>query len=126
MILLPRAFGTVKAPPLMSVPGAAVVRVEMWQMSHPIEWKSEAPAWALAVAAKTVSREGALVARMKRANASMSPSGSSPQFCDGLAVHGWLSGTASHRVVNSCRLSRLVIPISFRYAPEANVNRLAS
>src|SRR6266436_7984540 len=99
MILLPRAAGTVNAPPLMSVPAGAVVRLVMWQMSQPTAWKSEPPVWASEVAASLVSREGTLLALMNWAKASMSLSGSSPQTTFGLLLHGVLSETSSHRAL---------------------------
>src|SRR6266571_147950 len=114
MILLPRAGGTVNAPPLIRVPGGAVVSDCMWQMSQPTEWKSEAPTCASLVDANLASREGAFVALMNRAKASMSLSGSSPQTTLGLLLQRVVSGTSSHKVVTSLVLNLLVIPISFR------------
>src|SRR5262252_9206193 len=130
MILLPSAAGTVNAPPLMTVPGAAVVIDATWQVVQPIESNEFAPAFASAVAASAASRGGAFVERMKAANSSMSPSLSSPQVPDEF-THGVLSGTLSNAAtelpidVFSVLTSRLVIPISFKYASPANDSRLA-
>src|SRR5215471_5093592 len=77
MILLPRAAGTVNAPPLITVPAGEVVIDVTWQMLQPIALKRDAPVWASDVAASAVSRGGALSARMKRAKTSMSLSVSS-------------------------------------------------
>src|SRR5438093_1153251 len=134
MILLPSAAPTVKAPPLMTVPTAAVVIDDVWQMLHPIWLNRLAPAMAAAVAAGAVSRGGALVARMKLANAKMSSSASSPQVPAGGLLQAVLSGVGSNPLpkptnlpsdVFSTRLNLLVIPISFRYASEENDTRLA-
>ena len=93
--------------PLIALPAAAVVRVRTWQVAQPILSNSADPARAAAVRASSVSRAGALVARMKRANRSMS---SSP------VESGVLLGSATvlQSVVTSSGNSRLVIPISFR------------
>src|SRR5229473_3542244 len=95
MILLPRAAGTVNAPPLISVPVGAVVIEAMWQISQPTAWKREAPTCASLVAARAASRDGALLALMNRANASISLSGSSPHTTFGLLLQGVVSGTSS-------------------------------
>src|SRR5262249_9209920 len=131
MILLPSSAGTVNAPPLITVPAAAVVMSRVWQMLQPIVVNRFEPATASAVPASAASRGGALVARMNAVNASMSPSLSSPQIFVGSAVHGVLSGTVSNAAtelpsdVFSVRLKRFVIPISFRYASLENDRRLA-
>src|SRR5215210_1838309 len=115
MILSPSAGGTVNVVPLITVPVGAVVIVGVWQLAQPIEVKSEAPAWALVVAARTVSRGGTLVARMKRAKNSTS----GPK---GLAAVGASSGsgtpskaaTEAPMLVFSVGWRGLVMPISFR------------
>src|SRR5437773_6666934 len=100
-------------------------------MLQPMLLKRLDPAMASAVPASAVSRGGALVDRMKFANAEMSSSGSSPQLTAGFDTHGWLSGTVSNAAtefpieVFSTRLNLLVIPTSFRYASDENDNRLA-
>src|SRR6185503_18348927 len=75
MILLPRAVGTVNAPPLMDVPGAAVVNVRVWQTLQPTELNNESPR--VAAAGIGFCRPGARVAAMKSANANTSPPSSS-------------------------------------------------
>ena len=72
MILLPSAAPTVSAPPLITVPTAAVVIERVWQMLQPIALNRFDPATAFAVAARAASRGGAFVARMNAAKASMS------------------------------------------------------
>ena len=94
-------------PPLIAVPAAAVVKVRTWQVTHPILSNRVAPSCARRVRASRVSGAGALVARMKRANRSMS---SSPVESGVLLG----SGAVLHSVVTSSGNSRLVIPISFR------------
>src|SRR5215831_12723117 len=118
MTLLPSAGGTVKAPPFIDVPAGAVVILVTWQIAQPIELNICAPALASLVAARALSRDGALVARMKRANLSMSARPSAP---------GWSSGSVVtlQTVVKSVGLSGLDIPISFTYASLANDNKLA-
>src|SRR5260221_13986275 len=90
MILLPSAAGTVSAPPLITVPAAAVVIDAVWQTLQPIEVNRLDPATALAVAASAVSRGGTFVARMNVAKAVMSSSLSSPHVWPARAagVHG--------------------------------------
>src|SRR6266850_7092300 len=68
MFLLPRAAGTVNAPPLITVPGGAVAIVRTWQMLQPTELNRLSPAIASEVAARTVSRGGALLVRMNSVN----------------------------------------------------------
>src|SRR6185369_8055849 len=75
MILLPRAAGTVNAPPLIEVPGAAVVKVRVWQTLQPTELNNESPR--VAAAGMGFCRPGARVAAMKSANANTSPPSSS-------------------------------------------------
>src|SRR3989441_9218484 len=100
-------------------------------MLQPMLLKRLDPAIASAVPASAVSRGGALVARMKFANATMSSVPSSPQLTPGFDAHGWLSGTVSNAAtefpieVFSTRLNLLVIPTSFRYASDEKDNRLA-
>src|SRR6266496_3515850 len=129
MILLPRAAGTLNAPPLILVPAGAVVIERTWQMAQPIWLNRFEPATMseLGVPFEPSSapgpRGGAFVARMNLAKATMSSSGSSPQFTLGLLAHGALSGTGSNPEpkptkrpldVFSVRLKRLVMPCSFR------------
>src|SRR6185295_2529098 len=115
MILSPSAGGTVKVPPLTTVPAGAVVIVATWQIEQPIEVKRFAPAIASGVAAAAVSRGGAFAARMKRTNASMS----GPLGFAGVAASSG-SGTVSKAAteapfdVFSVAWSGLVIPISFK------------
>src|SRR5262245_30227716 len=134
MILLPSAAPTVSAPPLMTVPTAAVVIDRVWQMLQPI-WSNRAdPACASAVAASAASRAGTFVERMNAANALMSSSVSSPHVVFGMVAQGWLSATGSNPLpkptnrpsdVFSTRLNRLVTPVSFRYASDEKDSRLA-
>src|ERR1700720_2919887 len=72
MILLARASGTDKVPPFIIVPTGAVRMVLTWHMPQPIASNTFAPACAAGVMARTKSRGGAFVERMKRANASRS------------------------------------------------------
>jgi hypothetical protein len=44
MILLPRAAGTWNVPPLIDVPGGAVVIEGVWQLAQPIWLNSDSPA----------------------------------------------------------------------------------
>src|SRR5205085_7134 len=131
MFLLPRAAGTVNAPPLIKVPAAAVVIVRTWQMEQPTWSKSCEPVMASEVLATALSRGGALDERMKAAKALMSSSGSSPQLTLALLAQGWLSETWSKAAterpseVFSVRLKRLVMPCSLRYASEEKESRLA-
>src|SRR4051794_17072786 len=123
MILLPRAAGTVNAPPLMIVPAGAVVIEVTWQMLQPTALKRDAPVCASDVAARAASRGGAFDERMNSAKAAMSLSGSSPQVALGILAQGVLSGTVSKpepkptkrpKLVFSVRLKRLVMPCSLR------------
>src|SRR6185369_3785467 len=126
MILLPRAAGTVNWLPLIRVPAGAVVIERTWQIAQPILLNRFEPATMSELGAPFEPssapgpRGGALVARMNLANATMSSSGSSPQFTAGLLSQGWLSGTGSNAAtefpsqVFSVRLNRLVIPCSLR------------
>src|SRR5215472_3375273 len=118
MILLPRAGGTVKAPPFITVPAGAVVMLVTWQIAQPIELNICAPARASLVAARLWSRDGALVARIKRANLSISARPSAP---------GWSSGSVVtlQTVVKSVGLSGFEIPISLTYASLENDSKLA-
>src|ERR1700704_1909477 len=99
-------------------------------MLQPIALNRLEPAMASAVAASAVSRGGALVARMNRANASISWSASSPQIRPLWSAHGVESDTVSYAAtelpidVFSVSSSRLVIPTSFKYASAENDNRL--
>src|SRR5439155_10431943 len=88
MILLPSAAGTVKAPPLITVPTADVVIEGVWQIVQPMLLKRLEPATASDVPASAASRGGALVDRMKSANVAMSSSPSSPQLTLGADAHG--------------------------------------
>ena len=106
-VLSPRAGGIVNVPPLIGLPAAAVVRVRTWQTVHPILSNRVEPSRAWRVRASSVSRAGALVARMKRVKRSMS---SSP--VESGVLFG--SGAVLHRVVTSSGNNRLVIPISFK------------
>src|SRR6266567_594084 len=134
MILLPRAAGTVNAPPLITEPAGKVVIERTWHMLHPIWLKRFEPATMSGLGAPLEPssapgpRGGAFVARINLAKALMSSSPSSPQFTLGLLAHGWLSGTGSNpepnptkrpREVFSVRLKRLVMPCSLRYASPA-------
>src|SRR5437868_14649724 len=103
-------------------------------MLQPMELNRLEPATASPVPASAGSRGGALVARMKLANAKISSSASSPQVPAGGLAQGVLSGARSNAVpkptnlpsdVFSTRLNLLVIPISFRYASDENETRLA-
>src|SRR5437868_14468866 len=106
MILLPNALGTVNAPPLMTVPGGAVVIEDTWQMEHPIALNSCCPCCAADVANNAESTGGALVARMNCANLSISAK--------------WVTGSVLssgslvvlHTVVVSVAFNRLVMPCS--------------
>src|SRR6266498_2197471 len=74
MILLPSAAGTVKTPPLIFVPGRAVVMDGVWQTAQPTLLNNAPPA--------TTSTEigplgGALVERIKSAKATTSTPSSS-------------------------------------------------
>src|SRR5215470_9707857 len=94
-------------PPLIFVPGAAVVSAGTWQMAQPILLKRASPFLAEALAASCASRAGALVARMKRAKRSMSESPSGPVLSLG-------SGEVLQMDVTSLGRRRLVMPISFK------------
>src|SRR2546427_10563906 len=104
-------------PPLTAVPAAAVTRLRTWQVAHPIVSNNSDPRRAAGVAASTVSRAGALVARRKRANRSMSASPSAPVVLFG-------SDTELHSVVTSSGNNRLVMPISLRYASAGDERRM--
>src|SRR2546423_13443346 len=131
LFLLRGAGGRVTAPPLISVPAAAVVIVRTWQMEQPTWSKRFEPVMASEVLAMAVSRGGALVERMKAAKALMSSSGSSPQLTLALLAHGWLSERWSKAATElpseefSTRLKRFVMPCSLRYASEEKESRLA-
>src|SRR5262249_35125752 len=118
MILLPSSAGTVKAPPLITVPTDAVVIDGVWQMLQPIALNSFEPATASGEL-WLASRGGTFVARMNAANCSTSSSWS------------WGSGTVSNAATDlpsdvfSVPTSLLVMPISFRYASPENDTRLA-
>ena len=94
-------------PPLRIVPGAAVIRVRTWQVAQPIPSNNADPRRAAGVAARTVSRAGALVARRKRANRSISASPSALVVLFG-------SDTELHSAITSSGNNRLVMPISLR------------
>src|SRR5262245_45373250 len=74
MILLPSAFGTTNSPPLIFVPARAVVIDGVWQTAQPVLLNNASPAETSAV---IVPRAGALVERMKSANATTSTPSSS-------------------------------------------------
>ena len=113
--LSPRAGGTTKAPPLITVPGGAVTISETWQWPQPIWKKSWRPATAAGVDAAAASRGGALVARMKRANASMSgPAGSSGVGASSGSGTSSKSSTELPFEVFSSGANGLVMPISLR------------
>src|SRR5882672_1890643 len=118
MTLLPRAAGTVNAPPLITVPVGAVVIDDTWQIAQPMEVNRLAPVTASAVAASAVSRGGAWLARMKRAKWSMSSNPSGPNGSSGSVV-------VLHTVVVSVGCNRLVTPCSFTYASAEKESRLA-
>jgi len=72
--LVATAGRTVMAPPLIRVPGGAVTMVSTWQVAQPTFANSAAPVW---TSASIGPRGGALVERMKLANAlTSSPSSS--------------------------------------------------
>src|SRR5256885_15631765 len=104
-------------PPLSAVPAAAVIRVRTGQVAQPIASNNSDPRRAAGVAASTVSRAGALVARRKRVNRSISASPSAPVVLFG-------SDTELHSVVTSSGNNRLVMPISLREASAENDTRL--
>src|SRR4051795_6261495 len=113
MILSPRAGGTVNLPALMTVPAGAVVIDVVWQLAQPIEVKSDAPATASDVAAKAVSRGGALVERMKRTKASTSgPLGAVPVAASSGSLTVSNAATEFPIEVFSVGWSGLVMPIS--------------
>jgi hypothetical protein len=76
----------------MTVPTAAVVIDGVWQILQPIWLKSPDPTAASAVIGP---RPGARVARMNRANTSMSSPPSSPQLTDPFDAHGWSSSCSA-------------------------------
>src|SRR5215203_7530838 len=115
MILSPSAAVTVNLPPLNTVPAGAVVIVGVWQLAQPIWTKSVAPDWAAAVAARAVSRGGALVARMNRAKISTSgPKGSVAVGASSGSGTVSNAATEAPMLVFSVGWSGLVMPISFR------------
>jgi hypothetical protein len=131
MILFPRAVGTVNAPPLMAVPGAAVMNVRVWQTAQPTEVNNESPRWAAAGIGFCLP--GALVAAMKSANANTSPPSSSGSAtgskADGkvtlitpsavLAGFSLVPAAGSDELLPLDPSNLLVIPISFKYASPA-------
>src|ERR1051325_2184155 len=126
MILLPRAAGTVNAPRLIKVPGAAVTKVRVWQTLQPTALKSESPR--VAAAGIGFWRPGARVAAMKSANASTSPPSSSGSATgskgDGnvtlitasAVLHGFscVQESAASELLPPKPSNLLVIPISLR------------
>jgi hypothetical protein len=70
--MAPSALETLSAPPLMLVPGVAVVVLGVWHVSQPMSLKIRLPFFAAKVAARFTSRGGALVDRMNNANSSTS------------------------------------------------------
>src|SRR5437660_3958557 len=99
----------------MTVPGGAVVMLVTWHELQPIALNTLAPAFTAAVIGP---RGGTFDERIKRANASMSFTSSGS---------GTVSNAATDRPfeVFSVGNSRLVMPISFKYASPANDSRLA-
>src|ERR1700682_703220 len=110
MILLPRAAETVSAPPLMTVPGAAVVIVPTWHRAQPIWLKRLLPAITSELLTSVASRGGTLRDRMNRAKESMSRKFAGKGGLGRSLSSG--SATVSHKVVTSVGLNRFVIPIS--------------
>src|SRR4030095_15982461 len=137
MILLPRAVGTVNAPPLMDVPGVAVVNVRVWQTEQPTEVNSESPR--VAAAGIGFCLPGALVAAMKSANARTSPPSSSGSAtgskADGnvtlitpsavLAGFSLVPAAGSDELLPLDPSNLLVMPISFKYSSPENESRVA-
>src|SRR5919198_1933915 len=74
MILLPSAAATVNTPPLIFAPGCAVVMEGVWQIAQPILLNNASPA---STSAEIGPRGGALVERIKSANATTSSPSSS-------------------------------------------------
>src|SRR6185295_14074178 len=115
MILLPRDDGTVKAPPLINVPGGEVVKLRVWQTAHPTELKRLEPATVsesggpLEPSSAPAPRGGALVALMKVANKATSSFPSS-------SGSGTVSNAATDAPFEVFSVGRkeLVIPISLR------------
>jgi hypothetical protein len=75
--LVAQGGGHDEGAPLMAVPAGAVTMLRTWHVLQPIWLNRMSPCWASNVAARAVSREGALVARMKRAKACTSAPSSS-------------------------------------------------
>src|SRR6185295_17342610 len=115
MILSPSAGGMVNLPPLTIVPVGAVVIEVRWQFEQPMLVNRLEPVIASGVAAATASREGALVARMKRAKSSTSSPKGNPAL-GGSSGSGTVSNAATETplLVFSAGWSGLVMPISFR------------
>src|SRR6185503_7025661 len=67
MFLSPSAGGTVNAPPLITVPGGAVVIVRTWQTAQPIRLNRLEPLRAAGEAARVASTGGALSERTNSA-----------------------------------------------------------
>src|SRR3954469_11930230 len=110
MVLLARAAGTARVPPLIRLPSDEVTMLATWQTAQPISEKRFLPLIASVVAARAASGGGALVARMNAAKASTSSPSSSGS--------GTASNAATERPleVSSAGWNGLVIPISARYA----------
>jgi hypothetical protein len=104
--LLPSAAGTVNAPPLIRVPVGAVTRLATWHVVQPIWANSASPARESAVAARAVSRGGALVERMKLAKRMRSSPSSSGSATPSLT-------TRPFEVLSLGNIG-VVMPISFR------------
>src|SRR5262245_32222109 len=119
MILAPSAAGTLNAPPLINVPGGAVVIDRTWQTAQPIMLNILLPALAAIVLNRATSGGGALDARIKRANISTS----SP-LSSGSGTVSKLATEAPLRVF-SAGCNGLVMPISLRYASAEKETRLA-
>src|ERR1051326_8063889 len=108
MILFPSATGTVNVSPLMFAPGRAVVIAEAWQVAQQIWVKSPSPARTSGVIGP---RDGALVDRIKSANAiTSSPSSSG----SATGSNGEPNPTNRPLDVFSSGNSGVVIPISLR------------
>src|SRR5258706_2157024 len=105
----PSAGGIVNVPPLILVPAEAVVSVSTWQVAQPTLLNSVRPFCADALLATCASREGALLARMKRAKRSISKRPSDP----GLSLG---SETVLQRLVTSFGCRRVGVTLSLRYA----------
>ena len=107
MILFPTASRTRIAPPLIRVPGAAVRIDATWQPLQPAELNNVSPARTVELMAP---RGGALLARMKLANATTSTPSSSGS---GTGSKGYQTHVSAERGVLFGQ-GRVVIPISFR------------